>query len=119
MYIFSFLLESLFSAFMKLRPEAVEKITKRLDMEITRAVKNWRHFARELNVAPEVIESLKWYGTFSPTNNVFDSLEVAKPDLTIGKLKKVFTDIGRKDLKELLDGGIVFSLCFFFYPQAY
>ena len=104
---------------MKRKPEAVETITKRLDMEITRAVKNWRHFARELNVAPEVIESLKWYGTFSPTNNVFDSLEVAKPDLTIGKLKKVFTDIGRKDLKQLLDGGIVFSLCFFFYPQAY
>ena len=58
---------------MKLRPEAVEKITTRLDMEITRAVKNWRHFARELKVAPEVIESLKWYGTFSPTANVYDN----------------------------------------------
>ena len=63
---------------MKLRPEAVEKITVRLDMEITRAVKNWRHFARELNVAPEVIESLKWYGTFSPTANVYDNLEFTK-----------------------------------------
>ena len=104
---------------MKRKPEAVEKITMRLDMEITGAVKNWRHFGRELKVAPEVIKHLKWYSSFSPTNRVFDSLEVAKPDLTIGTLKKVFTDIGRKDLKKLLDGGIVFSLCFFFYPQAY
>ena len=107
MYIFSFLLESLFSAFMKLRPEAVEKITVRLDMKITRAVKNWRHFARELNVEPEVIESLKWYGTFSPTANVFDNLEFTKPDLTISTLKEVFTKIGRNDLKQLLDRGIV------------
>ena len=99
---------------MKRKPEAVDKITMRLDMEITRAVKNWRHFARELKVAPEVIESLKWYGSFSPTANVFDNLEFTKPDLTIGTLKKVFTDIGRKDLKQLLDGGIVSSLCLFF-----
>lgn len=104
---------------MKRKPEAVERITMRLDIEITRAVKNWRHFARELKVAPEFIEGLKWYGSFSPTNNVFDSLAAAQPDLTIGTLKKVFTDIGRKDLKQLLDGGIVSSLCFFFYPQAY
>ena len=104
---------------MKRKPEAVDKITMRLDIEITRAVKNWRHFARELKVAPEVIESLKWYGSFSPTANVFDNLEFTKPDLTIGTLKKVFTDIGRKDLKQLLDGGIVSSLCLFFYPQAY
>ena len=92
---------------MKLRPEAVEKITTRLDMEITMAVKNWRHFARELNVAPEVIESLKWYGTFSPTANVFDKLEFTKPVLTISTLKEVFTNIRRNDLKQLLDRGIV------------
>ena len=82
-------------------------------------MKNWRHFARELNVAPEVIESLKWYGTFSPTANVFDNLEFTKPDLAISTLKEVFTNIGRNDLKQLLDGGIVSSLCFFFYPQTH
>ncbi|CAH3138407.1 unnamed protein product [Pocillopora meandrina] len=94
---------SLFSAFEKSKPEAVEKIAIKLDMEISRVVKNWRHFAKELNVGPDVIESLKWYGTFSPTTNVFDNLEFTKPDLTIGMLKEVFTNIGRNDLKQLLD----------------
>lgn len=116
---FSFLLGSLFSAFEKSKPEAVEKIAIKLDMEISRVVKNWRHFAKELNVGPDVIESLKWYGTFSPTTNVFDNLEFTKPDLTIGMLKEVFTNIGRNDLKQLLDRGIVSKLCSFFYPQRH
>lgn len=94
---------SFFSAFLKKKPEAVEKIAIKLDMEITGVVKNWRHFAIELNVAPEVIESLKWYVTFSPTTTVFDNLEFTKPDLTIGTLKEVFTNMGRNDLKRLLD----------------
>ena len=83
-------------------------------MEITGVVKNWRHFAIELNVAPEVIESLKWYVTFSPTTTVFDNLEFTKPDLTIGTLKEVFTNMGRNDLKRLLDRGIVSKLYSFF-----
>ena len=107
MYIFSFLLGSLFFAFMKRKPEAVEMITMKLDIETTKVDRNWRHFARKLNVGEKVIESLKCYGTFSPTANVFDNLEFTKPDLTISTLKEVFTNIGRNDLKQLLDRGIV------------
>ena len=115
MYIFSFLLGSLFFAFMKRKPEAVEMITMKLDIETTKVDRNWRHFARKLNVGEKVIESLKCYGTFSPTANAFDYLQFSKPDLTIGTLKQVFTDIERNDLKELLNKGIVSRLCSFFY----
>ena len=78
---------------MKRKPEAVEMITMKLDIETTKADRNWRHFARKLNVGEKVIESLKCYGTFSPTANAFDYLQSSKPDLTIGTLKQVFTDI--------------------------
>ena len=117
MYIFSFLLGSFFSAFKKRKPEAVEMITMRLEIETTRVDWNCRDFARELNVGARVIESLRCYGTFSPNTNVFDYLQSTKTDLTIGTLKRVFTDIGRNNLKELLNEGIVSRLCFFFYPQ--
>ena len=119
MCIFSSLLGSLFSDFMRRKPEAVEKITMKLDMETPWGDKNWRHFARELNAGASVIEGLRWYGNFSPTANVFDTLESTKPELTIGTLRQVFTDIERNDLKELLDEGIVPRLCSFFYLQTY
>ena len=104
---------------MRRKPEAVEKITMKLDMETPWGDKNWRHFARELNAGASVIEGLRWYGNFSPTANVFDTLESTKPELTIGTLRQVFTDIERNDLKELLDEGIVPRLCSFFYLQTY
>lgn len=78
-------------------------ITMKLDIETTKVDRNWTHFARKLNVGEKVIESLKCYGTFSPTANAFDTLESTKPELTIGTLKQVFTDIERDDLKELLN----------------
>ena len=102
---------------MSSKSEAMEKITMRLDMEMIQVIKNWRQFARELNVAPELIE--RPHGTYSPTEQIFENLEVAKPELTIGTLKEVFTDIERNDLKELLDIGILSKLCFFFYPQTH
>ena len=119
MYIFSSLLGSLFSDFMKRKPEAVEEIAMKLDMEKTLAAKNWRHFARKLNIEERFIECLRWYGYFSPTLKVFDSLEGTKPDFTVGTLKQVFKDIGRNDLKKLLDKGIVSKPCFFFDLQTY
>ncbi len=87
---------------MKHQPVTLEKIAKRLDIE-RKAVKNWRHFSLQLNVDLSVIETLKWYGNFSPTIRVFEHLEVVRPDLTVLEVKKALVDIGRQDLKDRLD----------------
>ena len=89
---------------MKQRPQTMEKMAKLLDREM-KAVKNWKHFSWELEVDASVIETLKWYGDFSPTIRVFDHLEAAQPDLTVSEVKNALSDIGREDLSLLLDGG--------------
>ena len=89
---------------MEHRPGILEKIVKRLDREM-KAVKNWRHFAWELNVDASVIEQWNWYGNFSPTIRVFEHLDAVQPDLTVLKVKNALRDIGREDLRDCLREG--------------
>ena len=67
-----------------------------------RLIKNWKNLAWEMKVDEKVIKQLEQYSDFSPTIRLFEHLAVTKPDLVIEQLRKALSEIGRKDLINLL-----------------
>ena len=67
-----------------------------------RLIPSWKQLARELYVDENVIKKMEQYKNQSPTIQLFEYLEVMKPQLTIQQLKNAMLDIRRNDLFSLL-----------------
>ena len=78
----------------------IEKLASCLDRTMGQ-IPNWRHLSSELNVDAAVISTLE-YSDFSPTIQLFEYLEVRRPDLTMQQLKQALSDIQRNDVLRLL-----------------
>ncbi|EDO44217.1 predicted protein [Nematostella vectensis] len=82
--------------------EIMEKLYLMLDRE-HRVINNWRHLAYYFKIDANILTSFELCAETSPTVDLFETLNVSHPDLTVKQLKDALRRIHRNDIICLLE----------------
>ena len=68
----------------------------------------WPHLAAKLEVSDRMRTRIKRYSKniHSPTEHLFNNLSATQPNLSVEEMLEAVIEIGRFDVKEILDEGV-------------
>ena len=81
----------------------MEALCRSLDKEYKYGLcKYWKHLAEHFGISEQEYQRFEFQPVFSPTELMFEYLQTAEPDVTIGCLKDGLRKIERHDVINLL-----------------